>query len=315
VTLTVAMPAAAIDTVVGALRLLTALLLLTSSGFGAAFQFINASPQQTEEMRQTLEEASLRLARLLEVNLPETVKVVLVQTQDQFDSVSSGRLPEWGAAAAIPARDLIILRIPTLDQYPGSQANLLQHELAHIALHRRVNGRYLPRFLDEGFASWFAGEWHLNNVITIAGAQLTGSLLPLRRIDEVNAFHYGEANLAYSQSYLVVLYLFERFGEVGWLELLDAFAEGQSLNQSFRTALRLSFWEFESGYRGFLSDNYTIFAILSNTMGLWIVLAIVVVAGFILMKKRKKDAIDRWKEEEKLQSTDFDYDGSDSPWD
>lgn len=266
-------------------------------------------------MRLALDVAALRLQKLLEVDLHDTIGVVVVQSQEQFDSVAQGHLPEWGAAAAIPSRKLIILREPMMDRYPGNTANLLQHELAHIALHKRVGGRPLPRFIDEGFASWFAGEWHFDNIAAIAAAQLTKSLLPLRDIDDVNAFHRGQADLAYSQSYLVIVFLFERYGEIAWLELLDAFAAGKSLNEASREAFNVSFWQFESNYRRFLADNYTVFAILSNTMGLWIILALIVIAGFIIIRKRKKHVIERWKEEEKLESTDFDYDGSTSPWD
>lgn len=294
-----------------------ALLLVLSSQIaaGSSFRFFNVSGKQAQEMRLALDVATLRLENLLEMTLPDTISVVIVQTQEQFDSVAGGLLPEWGAAAAIPVRDLMILREPMIDRYPGNTANLLQHELAHIALHYRVAGRRLPRFIDEGFASWFAGEWHFDNVVRVAGAQLTNSLLPLRDIDRVNAFHQGEAGLAYSQSYLVVAFFFEQYGEIGFLELLDALKQGRSLNEAFRQVFDISFWQFEADYRKFLADNYTIFAILSNTMGLWIILALVVIAGYILMRKRRKDAIDRWKEEEKLESTDFDYDGSSSPWD
>jgi hypothetical protein len=291
------------------------LVLTATSAWASAFKFVNVQPRQADEMRLALDVATLRLQKLLEIKLPDTITVVVVQTLEQFDSVAQGHLPEWGAAAAIPSRRLIILREPMMDRYPGNTVNLLQHELAHIALHLRMGGRPFPRFLDEGFASWFAGEWHFNNIVTIAAAQITKSLLPLREIDNVNAFQRGQADLAYSQSYLVVLFIFNRFGELGWLDLVDSLAAGRSLNEATRSAFNMSFWQFEADYRRFLSDNYTVFAILSNTMGLWIILALVVIAGYIMIKRRKKDAIDRWKEEEKLESTDFDYDGSDSPWD
>ena len=47
-------------------------------------------------------------------------------------------------------------------------------------------------------------------------------------------------------------------------------------------------------------------------MGLWVILAIMVIVGYLLVRGRKKAAsIDRWREEERLESTDFDYTGSD----
>ncbi len=294
---------------------ITVLVAAVVSLQAATFQFTPANETQDREMRLVLEVAALRLGRLLSIPFSDTIDIVIVQTQEQFDSLAGGKIPEWGAGAAIPSRNLIILRQPMMNRYPGNTADLLQHELAHIALSRRVQTARLPRFIDEGFASWFAGEWAFAQVSTIASAQITKSILPLRDIDDVNRFHQGEASLAYAQSYLVVNFIFTRYGELAFLDLLDAFASGQNMSEAFHSTLGVSFWRFEADYRKFLSDNYTLFAILSDMTGLWVFLALIVIFGWIIIRKRKKDAIDRWKEEEKFQSTDFDYSGSDDePW-
>ncbi len=295
-----------------AVLLVLALVLPASA---ASFRFVGEDTGQNREMRLVLEVASLRLDKLLGISFKDTIDVRIVQSQEEFDALAGGKIPEWGAGAAIPARNLIILREPMMNRYPGNTADLLQHELAHIALSRRAKGAHLPRFIDEGFASWFAGEWTFAQVTTVAAAQITKSLLPLRDIDDVNRFHQGQANLAYAQSYLVVNYIFKRFGELAFTDLIDALATGENMSEAFHQTLDISFWRFEADYRKFLSDNYTLFAILADMSGLWIILALIVVFGWILIRKRKKDAYDRWKDEEKYQSTDFDYSGSDDePW-
>lgn len=294
------------------------LWLLFSLAPAAASQirFITGDPPKAKDMRLIIDLASLRAQKILGIKLPDTLNLAIVQTQAQFDSLAGGTIPDWGAGAAIPTRNLIILRETMMDRYPGTMADLIEHELAHIAMYQRVHGARLPRFIDEGFASWFAGEWTFSQVTTVAAAQITKSLLPLRDIDEVNQFHQAEANLAYAQSYLVVLYILQRFGELGLVDLLDAFAEGKNISEAFHSGLGISFWRFEADYRKFLSDNYTLLAILSDMSGLWIFLAVVVIIGWLLLRRRRKTAFDRWKEEEKYQSTDFDYSGSDDdePW-
>lgn len=298
-----------------AIAIIVLVLALCNSAQTATFRFLQPNEVQDKEMRLVLEVAALRLGKLLGITFADTIDIAIVHGQEQFDSLAGGKIPEWGAGAAIPARNLIILREPMMNRYPGNTADLLQHELAHIALSRRVNAAHLPRFIDEGFASWFAGEWTFSQVTTVAAAQITNSLLPLRDIDNVNHYHQGEANLAYAQSYLVVSYIFKRYGELGFLDLLDAFTAGQNMSEAFHATFDVSFWRFEAEYRKFLSDNYTLFAILADMSGLWIILALVVVFGWILIRRRKKDVIDRWTEAEKYQSTDFDYSGSDDePW-
>lgn len=295
--------------------ILVAFFVLAFDASAVQFRFVGGDTRLNDQIRQVLDVAALRLVKLLDVRFPDTLEIAIVETQAKFDSLAGGRMPDWGAGAAVPARDLILLRRPMMNQYPGSMSDLLEHELAHIALHRRVNGKYIPRFIDEGFASWFSGEWTFTNVTTVASAQLTKSILPLKKIDDVNSFRQAQASLAYSQSYLVVFFLYKRFGELAFLDLLDAFASGKQVSDAFRSALGISFVDFELDYRQFLADNYTIFTILSDTMGFWIALAIVMVIGYLLVRKRKKDALDRWKEEEKYESTDFDYTGTDDePW-
>lgn len=298
------------------LPLLTTLFLLAAQPLTAtSFKFLYTPENQQEEMRLALDVASLKLEEFFSIKLPDTISVAAVNTQEQFDSLAGGTLPEWGAAAAIPHRNLIILREPMMDRYPGNMANLLQHELAHIAIHYRTKGMPFPRFLNEGFSVWFAGEWSFSNITSVAAAQITGSVLPLRDIDNVNSYHQAEANLAYSQSYLVVYYIFEQYGELAFLDLLDEFANGSNMSEAFHASFGISFWRFEAGYRRFLQENYTLFSILSDASGLWIILALVVIIGYVLVRRRRKKAIDRWREQEKYESTDFDWSGSDDePW-
>ncbi len=296
----------------------TSLLILAglaATAQATTFRFINAQANNQQEMRLVLDVATLKLEQFLEVTLPDTIVVAVVHTQEQFDSLAGGMLPEWGAGAAIPQRNLIILREPMMDQYPGNLANLLQHELAHIALYYKTDGRPFPRFLNEGFAVWFAGEWSFSNVTTVAKAQIMGSLLPLRDIDDVNSYHQAQANIAYSQSYLVVYYIFDRYGELAFLDLLNEFAHGSNMSEAFHAALGISFWRFETEYRAFLEKNYTLASILSDMSALWIILAIIVIVGYVLVRRRRKTAIDRWREQEQYESTDLDWSGSDDePW-
>ena len=116
------------------LSILIAVIGLSAIANASHFRFVNGNPRQNDQMRLILDVASLRLTKLLEVKLPDTLTIAIVETQQQFDSLTGGRMPDWGAGAAVPARDLILLRRPMMNQYPGSLSDLLEHELAHIAL-------------------------------------------------------------------------------------------------------------------------------------------------------------------------------------
>ena len=54
--------------------------------------------------------------------------------------------------------------------------------------------------------------------------------------------------------------------------------------------------------------------IITDPIFLWIGVVLLFLLGFLLIRKRNKDTYKKWEEEEKLESTDFDYEEP-SPWD
>src|SRR5690349_16767014 len=81
------------------------------------------------------------------------LRLILVPDRARYDRITGGRGPAWGAGIALPGARTILIRA---DQ--GDLTTTLRHELAHIVLHDAVRVR-LPRWFDEGYASFAAGEW------------------------------------------------------------------------------------------------------------------------------------------------------------
>ncbi len=159
-----------------------------------------------------------------------------------------------------------------------------------------------------------AAQWGNSYAVTLAKAQLTGSTFRLEGIDRVNFFNASQAQIAYAQSYQAVAYIITEYGQNSFVMLLESLKDGLSLDDAFQKAVGAQFAQFEIEYNSHIQKNYNWLLILSDMWIIWIGLALLIVLGFLLKKKRNKDTLTRWEEEEKYQSTDFDYEEGD-PWD
>ncbi|MCU0619306.1 MAG: hypothetical protein MUF40_05305 [Gemmatimonadaceae bacterium] len=65
--------------------------------------------------------------------------------------------PEWGAAVAFPAESRVVVQGSAAPSSAGDPRTILRHELAHLALHEHL-GDKAPRWFDEGYAQYAAGE-------------------------------------------------------------------------------------------------------------------------------------------------------------
>lgn len=92
--------------------------------------------------------------------------------------------PEWGAAIAFPEQMRIVMQGRRAGSDAGDPEVVLRHELAHLALHERL-GSLPPRWFDEGYASFAAGEWGREELLA------TNAALVLRRFPSLAGLDSG----------------------------------------------------------------------------------------------------------------------------
>lgn len=281
---------------------------------GEYFDVRSDDPGLASETERILIRARADSERLLADTVSSIISVYIVKSRERFDQLTLGGLPDWGVGCAIPSKDMIVIISPLAAEYQQPFPEIVRHEWAHIALRNRVGSSYLPRFIDEGFAMYFASQWNSSYAVTLAKAQLLGSIFPLRSIDRVNFFNTSQAQIAYAQSYQAVTFFLNTYDLEAFAILLDALKEGVSLDRAFETAIGASFRMFESEYSSYIQKHYSWLLIFSDMWIIWLGLALLIIIGFILKKRRGRETIKRWEEEEKYQSTDFDYEEGD-PWD
>jgi hypothetical protein len=100
--------------------------------------------------------------------------------------------PEWGAAIAFPESRRIVIHGRDAGAKVGDPVATLRHELAHLALHEAL-GDLPPRWFDEGYASFAAGEMSRDEALSTSVAMV---LRPLPGIDQLDAYFEGGAGKA-----------------------------------------------------------------------------------------------------------------------
>jgi hypothetical protein len=170
--------------------------------------------------------------------------------------VKGARMPGWSNAAAS------FENVPTIRAYLGADDFLgtqLPHEITHLLLRQFVgveNGN-VPRWVDEGVALWFEESGRAREMdawVSLEAAQgkhisiacLTGLSDPSFSPASPDQALHESVSLFYAESFSVVNFLMERFGEARFVELLRQFKKGSDVETALRKAYGASFRDLAS---------------------------------------------------------------------
>jgi hypothetical protein len=198
------------------------------------------------------------------------LRLILVPDQARYDRITGGRGPSWGAGIALPGARTILIRA---DQ--GDLTTTLRHELAHIVLHDAVRVR-LPRWFDEGYASFAAGEWDRLAALSLNLSVARG----VPELDDLNGALRGgiaSAGPAYALAMSAVARLAERNPEHTLAPLLDRLQRGVEFPDAVRETTGLNLGQFDRDWAGTIHRRYGLISWLAAG-GLWAVIATLVIA-------------------------------------
>lgn len=261
-----------------------------------------------------------RLVKLIGYFSDDSLDVYIVDTKREFDSLAGPYIPDWGAGVAISHKKRIVIKSPRILPGNKSLGELAAHEYTHIVLARKVGYRPIPRWFNEGMAQYLSAEWNWQNNVAIGTALLLGYTLKLSEMENLNQFTSGRAETAYAQSYLAFRYFIEHYGQSGVRIFLDSCRRKQTFNQGLILATGAGYGTFEREFATYLQGRYNLLAVIFNSNIIWLLLAVVIIIGFILTRIRRKARMRELDEYDKLHSSDFDYGevekpDENKPWD
>jgi hypothetical protein len=277
------------------------------------FFYVSRNDQFIEPIESALEGARTFLIGILGDSLSYKPRIYIEYDLDSFNKLIGSSFPDWGAAAALPYRQMIAIKSPAHFNLGRSLGELVRHEYAHLALEDFLKHNLPPRWLDEGVAMYTSAEWQWENNFAISKAVVFNNLIPLKEIGQLNRFSQARANTAYSESYLAVQYLIQEYGRETFILFLNNLANRGTIDEAFMESIGSDYDGFEREFFEYLKTRYNVMTLLGDLSFLWLILAGVVLAGFLLHFRKKRKYYKKWDEEERYQSTDFDYGDPDNP--
>ncbi len=211
------------------------------------------------------------------------LRLIVTPNQQTFDSVTAGRIPGWGAGAAFPGANTIVL------VRGGDIHQVLRHEMAHLTLRNAV-GR-VPLWFDEGYASRAAGEWGRLEALRVNWAMVRGRVPTLIRLNRNLRAGSATARASYALATTAVLFLERLGGERGLEPLMQALKSTGDLDRALRRSYGLTLDQFEGLWLRELKSRYGWLLLATSFSAFWSVTA----AGLVPLwaRRRRRDRLRR----------------------
>ncbi|GAC1515372.1 MAG: hypothetical protein NVS1B4_05540 [Gemmatimonadaceae bacterium] len=194
--------------------------------------------------------------------------------------------PEWGAAIAYPGSRRIVMQGRGAGGRVGDPVIVLRHELAHLALHEAM-GDLPPRWFDEGYAGYAAGEWGRDEILATNLALVWRGVPSLDSLDELFAGRAPVAEAAYALAFRAVAELAAIDRQRGLTVLFAEWRESRSLDRAVRLAYGLTLAGFDERWRRRTRTHYGAIAAVADFALLGTVVALMV--GPLWYARRRRD--------------------------
>ena len=198
--------------------------------------------------------------------------------------------PEWGAALAFPGERRIVMQGRRAGSDAGDPEAVFRHELAHLALHEAL-GELPPRWFDEGYASFAAGEVERDDVLATNVALLTRGVPRLDELDPLFAEGAGAAQYGYALSYRAVADL-AALDPVRGLALFFRYWDATGrFDVAVRQAYGLTADAYESRWRASTRRRYGTLVLVANVSLVSALAGRLVLPVWISRRRRDRDRL------------------------
>jgi hypothetical protein len=165
---------------------------------------------------------------------------------------------EWSGGVAFTDFGIIAISISPSELDWGKKA--LVHELTHLVVRQATFSPYgqLPLWLDEGLATYNEGE--LDPVLHsyLEEAILEDKLISVRSLCSPFSAYSEKAYLSYAESYSLVEYLLDNYGQGKMLNLLALLKQGNTYDEALTKVYGFDIDGLDAGWRATLTSPIVI---------------------------------------------------------
>jgi hypothetical protein len=195
---------------------------------------------------------------------------------------------EWTGGVAFTQYGTIAIGISPGNLDWGKRA--ISHELAHMVIHQMTSNPYggLPTWLDEGLAMSAEGPMETEFVYFLNEAIAEDSLISVRSLASPFSAYAGVSYLSYAQSYSIVEFLVDSYGQDKMLQLLNTFRQGSDYDGALERVYGFDMDGLDALWRDYVTGNNEQLTVVTTVMSLQnitkplIVVVVVLAVVFLL---------------------------------
>jgi hypothetical protein len=204
----------------------------------------------------------------------ERVTIAVAPDARRFREWVGPGAPEWGAAIAFTQERRIVLQGRRASSLAGDPRAVVRHELAHLALREALDG-LPPRWFDEGYASFAAGEWGRSEVLATNLALALRGVPRLDELDDEFAHGASRAQQAYALAYLAVAEIAALDPARGLSLFFAYWKESESFDLALRRAYGMTETTFEERWRAGTRRRFGALALVTDlSLGIVVLLLV-----------------------------------------
>lgn len=158
---------------------------------------------------------------------------------------------EWAGGVAFDEYNTILMGVPPNIADTWGRTTI-RHELAHLVVGqvgRSCVGGSRPTWLEEGLAVYAEGEPEEEVQQDIANGIADNSFEPVRSLNGAFPAHGTAAGIAYSQSYSVVAFLLEMYGQEKMQQLIAVLSAGEDYDGALEAVYGFNIDGLEQAWR------------------------------------------------------------------
>jgi hypothetical protein len=157
--------------------------------------------------------------------------------------------PSWTGGMAFPEHDIVLIGIAPSDMAWGRST--IAHELTHVLVGHLTFSCLgdVPTWLNEGLAVYAEGELDPASAAQLNQAINNDQLLTVRSLSGGFSEVPSRAYLSYSQSYSLVNFLIENYGQVKMDSLLLALRDGTTIDDALQEVYSFDVEGLEDAWR------------------------------------------------------------------
>jgi len=159
-------------------------------------------------------------------------------------------------------------------------------------------GTRLPRWFQEGIATYVSGEMNLSRLIQLGWAQATGAAPDFKELEFSFPSQPSRAGAAYARSYLFVQYLTRRFGPDAVARLVAGSLQKGGLNQGTAAAFDVSLADLLNGFDQYARVKATWIPVITSTATIWGVITLLLFVTWFRKKVQGMRTVMQWEREE-----------------